>query len=293
MSFSSPKNEDLREKAWKQRKSLNFLLKISVFFLSLIIFSVLFEAIGEGFFGEKGISWIGNFLENSYSYFLSASTVFVSGYLFHKYLKENVWSFFFPEPKQEPPIPFGNFDEKLFQPEKWKVSPKRFLSIFKDYEKFVRTIDSRLERRVETFEGKVIEFNPDEINNVIGKLLDIIEREGKALTGIEIEDKEHLRIALGLAIFHAILFHFGHVPSETLGIFIKDKVVKKVLAEYHKGKTIQPVNEVFKKAGEYLKYFHITRIKPTDFPEDLPLFDKFSLSVLEFINRKYKTLPEK
>jgi hypothetical protein len=287
---------DPKTKTRLEQKSSDFLLKILAFFVVLLIATVLFQIIGEAFFGEKTFVWIGNLREGPLTYAIATATVFLSGYGFYYYLKEKVLPFFFPEPIEEPPIPFGKFDRKLFQPEKWGVDPKRFYDIFKskeDYEKFVRTIDKRLERKVETFEGKVIEFNPDEINELIGKLLNIIEKEGEILSGIKIEDKEHMRIALGMALFHAILFHFGHVPSETLGIFIKDKVVKKVLSEYHKGKSIQASNEVFKKAGQYLKYLHITKLKPFDFPEDINLFEGFDMSVLEYINKKFRTIPEK
>jgi len=219
---------------------------------------------------------------------------------FFLYYKRKVLSFFFQEGIKEPPIEYGAFDPKLFQPEKWGVSKKDFLSVFNGkeaYEKFVRTITKRLKKRVELFEGGYKEFNPDEINALIGKILNLIEERGVALTGVELssEDRKLFRISVGLALFHHILFNFGHVPSGTLSIFLKDKVVKKVLTEYPKGQTLVPDNEVFKKAGDFLTLLHTARVNPTDFPDDFEIFSSAGapeLSVLEFLSRKFKTLPD-
>ena len=279
-NFSSSPPTDTRAKYLREKKSSDKFLKyLTALILGAISFALMYILNNEFVniaFGAIGATLI---------------------YIFFLYIRYGVLPFFFPSPKYEPAIPFGKFDPKMFQPQKWGVSEKKFFEVFKskeDYEKFVKTIDSRLERVVETFEGRVIKFDPDEINTLIGKILDIIEREGSFLSGFEIEDREHMRVALGIAIFHAILFHFGHTPSGVLSIFLKDKVVKKVLNEYTKGKTLQPANEVFKKAGEYLTYLHLTKLKPTDFPEDAEIFGQdIELSVLEFIKRKFKTLPEK
>ena len=235
---------------------------------------------------------------NFFIQFLLVVSGLIGFWLFYRFVPLR---FVFRQPEIEPAIEYGKFDPKFIQPEKWGIKKEQFLSLFKsqeDFEKFVRVIDKRMKRKIELFEGGYKEFNLDEVNDLIGKLLDIIEKEGDILASKKVSkrDKWHMRASLGLAILHRILFWFGHIPEGALSIFFKNdergKVTKLVLAEYTRGKSLRPTNPIFEKAGRYLSYLHLAKVSVNDFPEDFELFDTPEMSVLEFIDKKFKTLPD-
>ena len=245
-------------------------------------------------FREKNWLAVLNFLIQS----LLIGGAFIGFWLFYRFVPLR---FVFRQPEIEPAIEYGKFDPNLIQPEKWGIEKEQFLSLFKsqeDFEKFVRVIDKRMKRKIELFEGGYKEFNPGEVNEIIGKLLDIIEKEGDILASKKVSEKDkwHMRASLGLAILHRILFWFGHIPEGAISIFFKNdergKVTKLVLAEYPRGKTLRPTNPIFEKAGRYLSYLHLAKVSVNDFPEDFELFDTPEMSVLEFIDKKFKTLPD-